>query len=124
MIETFNNTFWNNSGGDFSGYGTWYQYDDISADPELLDTTSPYPIAWDLHLNTNSPLIDAGDSDINDPDGSLSDIGLYGGPEAATRDRDQDGYPEWWLPGAYDPATSPGMDCDDRDPAVYPTNGC
>ncbi len=30
----------------------------------------------------------------------------------------------WWLPGPYDPATSPGMDCDDQDGGVYPGNGC
>jgi hypothetical protein len=34
----------------------------------------------DLHLQKYSPLIDAGDPDILDVDGSRSDIGSYGGP--------------------------------------------
>jgi hypothetical protein len=35
---------------------------------------------WDFHLQAYSPLIDAGDPDILDLDGSRSDIGVYGGP--------------------------------------------
>lgn len=46
---------------------------------------------FDVHPGTDddyrpmlgSPLIDAGDPEILDRDGSVSDIGLYGGPEAA-----------------------------------------
>jgi hypothetical protein len=34
----------------------------------------------DLHLAPGSPLIDAGDPALLDPDGSRSDIGAYGGP--------------------------------------------
>lgn len=33
-------------------------------------------------LNTGSPAIDSGDPAIHDPDGSISDLGAYGGPEA------------------------------------------
>ena len=47
-----------------------------------------------------------------------------GGPGADEWDRDGDGYFSWWLPGAYDPATSPGLDCDDADATVYPGAGC
>lgn len=79
---------------------------------------------WDLHLQTISPLIDAGDPNLVDPDGSPSDIGPYGGEGAASWDLDRDGYYEWWLPGAYDPVTSPGLDCSDRDPDVFPGQGC
>jgi len=35
---------------------------------------------WDFHLQAYSPLIDAGDPDILDVDGTRSDIGCYGGP--------------------------------------------
>ena len=75
---------------------------------------------------SDSPLIDAGDPTLLDPDGSPSDIGAYGGPGAATWDLDWDGYYEWWQPGEYDFGTYPGQgwDCDDGDPGVYPGNGC
>jgi hypothetical protein len=36
--------------------------------------------AGDLHLASGSPAIDAGAPEINDGDGSRSDIGAYGGP--------------------------------------------
>lgn len=88
----------------------------ISADPDLYDSLG--------HLNTTSPLVDAGDPAILDPDGSPSDIGAFGGPGADDWDLDGDGYFSWWLPGAYDPATSPGMDCNDEDATVYPGAGC
>ena len=47
----------------------------ITADPKLL-------LSEAYSIDSDSPLIDAGDpnSDYNDPDGSRSDIGLYGGP--------------------------------------------
>ena len=96
----------------------------VSVDPGLLDVTDPDPANWDLHLSGLSPLIDTGDPFILDPDGSTSDLGAYGGAGAASRDLDMDGYFEWWLPGAYDATTSPGMDCDDRDAGVYPGSGC
>lgn len=97
-----------------------------SLDPDFLDTTSPDPLEWDLHLSTASALIDAGDPAILDPDGSPSDIGAYGGPSAEFWDLDWDGYYEWWQPGEYDYGVYPGegWDCDDQDDAVYPGNGC
>lgn len=52
------------------------------------------------------PAIDAGDPAILDPDGSRSDLGATGGPDAR-RDRDGD--------GTYD-----GPDCDDADPEQSP----
>ncbi len=36
--------------------------------------------SMDFHLQMFSPLIDAGDPNILDLDGSRSDIGLFGGP--------------------------------------------
>ena len=82
------------------------------------------PTAWDLHLDPGSPVVDAGHPGVVDPDGGRSDMGAYGGPGAAGWDLDHDGFFEWWLPGPYDPATSPGMDCDDRDPTIHPGSGC
>ena len=60
-----------------------------------------------LVLARDSRLIDAGDPDLLDPDGSISDIGAYGGPGAPTQDDDGDGYEAW-------------IDCDDADPTVNP----
>ena len=38
------------------------------------------PDSMDFELQMYSPLIDAGDPNILDKDGSRSDIGLFGGP--------------------------------------------
>ena len=95
-------------------------------DPLLADVTDPDPGVWDFHLQAGSPLIDAGDPTLLDPDGSLSDIGSFGGPTAGSWDLDHDGYPEWWQPGEYDPVTYPaqGWDCNDRDAETGPDDGC
>ena len=81
------------------------------------------PLLWDLHLSASSPLVGAGGSGT-DPDGSPRDIGAYSGDGADDWDRDLDGWPAWWLPGPFDAATSPGLDCDDADPSVHPGSGC
>jgi hypothetical protein len=51
----------------------------ISVEPMIVndDTTQG---KLDFHLQKYSPLIDAGDPTILDRDGTISDIGLYGGP--------------------------------------------
>jgi hypothetical protein len=51
----------------------------VSAAPGFVDAPA------DLHPRAGSPLVDAGDPDpdAEDRDGSRSDIGVYGGPEAA-----------------------------------------
>jgi len=93
----------------------------ISLEPLFTDTSPADPLEWDLHLDETSPLVDAGDPSITDPDGGTSDIGAFGGPGAEGWDLDGDDYDVWWLPGAY-----PGgdWDCDDLDDAVYPGAGC
>jgi hypothetical protein len=51
----------------------------ISLDPMIVNDDSTQG-DLDFHLQKYSPLIDAGDPNILDRDGSRSDIGLYGGP--------------------------------------------
>ena len=53
------------------------EYGNILQDPLFLDVESDH---WEL--SEESPGIDAGDPKILDSDGSRSDIGLHGGPEA------------------------------------------
>ncbi len=114
---------WSNSPNNYAGMsdptGT---SGNLSLDPGFLDTSGGDPVYWDLHLSATSALVDQGSG--SDPDGSTADIGPYGGADADGWDLDRDGYYEWWKPGAYDAATSPGMDCDDRDDGVYPGSGC
>jgi len=67
------NAFWNNDidiqswGMDFDSIGN------IFCNPMLV-------LEDDFHLQAHSPLIDAGDPDYLDVDGSRSDIGFHGGP--------------------------------------------
>lgn len=59
-----------------------------------LDSTND-----DLHLHPASPLLDAGDPLLTDPDGSRADLGPGGGPEADRvwyADADSDGLPDGW----------------------------
>ena len=100
---------------------TWYD----GTDPIGSDgNKSVDPMLHGYHLAADSPLVDAGDPALLDPDGSPSDMGAFGGPFADAWDLDGDGWASWWLPGGYDSATSPGFDCDDEDPKVYPGSGC
>jgi predicted outer membrane repeat protein len=97
----------------------------IEAEPDFAFVAS-HAQSWDLHLDVTSVLVDAGDPVRTDEDGSVSDIGIYGGVAGATWDIDYDGYYDWWQPGPYDYTLYPaqGWDCDDRDPNTYVGNGC
>ncbi len=107
---------WNNGTADYTGMDDPTGTDgNVSVDPVLLGGDQ---------LDATSPLVDAGDPSLTDPDGSRSDIGAFGGAGSSSWDADGDGFPAWWLPGAYDAATSPGADCDDDDSTVYPGSGC
>lgn len=54
----------------------------IAVDPLFVALKGRKASGWDLHLQPGSLLIDAGDPALLDPDGTISDIGLYGGPGA------------------------------------------
>ncbi len=97
----------------------------VASDPGFVDRTGDVAEGWDLHLGIASPLVDAGDPSASDPDGSIADIGPYGGPQADQFDLDGDGYPRAWQPGGYAAVAGNGdWDCDDLDAAVHPGNGC
>ena len=116
-----------NAPADFSGMANPLGTDgNISVDPQYLDTAALDPFAWDLHLDPASYLVDAGDGNLQDPDGSTADIGALGGEMADQWDLDGDGSPGWWQPGPYDAALYPaqGWDCDDLDSTVGPDSGC
>ncbi|HMV68332.1 MAG TPA: MopE-related protein, partial [Myxococcota bacterium] len=95
------NGFFGNAGRD-DRYA--WEIDAVRGDPDyvLRDDAVP-PTAWDLRLQPGSAYIDAGDPAILDPDGSRSDIGAYGGPDAPAsfddgyrRDDDGDGLLDLW----------------------------
>lgn len=52
----------------------------LSVDPVYTDVSASAPTDFDLTLGPMSPLIDAGDPALLDPDGSRSNIGAFGGP--------------------------------------------
>jgi hypothetical protein len=53
----------------------------VAADPDYLDVSSTDPADWDLELSATSPVRDAGDPSLADIDGSVCDIGAYGGSD-------------------------------------------
>jgi predicted outer membrane repeat protein len=105
-----NSIFWNNSpqeimieeGGLPGTEGSvTILYSDISGGAENISTVNPNSISWlygniienpsfinpiseNFHLQVNSPCIDAGnpDTEYNDVDGTINDMGVYGGPNA------------------------------------------
>lgn len=82
----------------------------LDVDPLLSAwTANGDPSDDSLVLLRDSPLLDAGDPALLDPDGGPGDIGAWGGPQAGTEDLDLDGWPAW-------------QDCFDDDPAAFPGN--
>ncbi|MES2640754.1 MAG: MopE-related protein [Myxococcota bacterium] len=108
--DHFYDLVWDDAGGGWAGAfadptGT---SGNLSLDPRLVaysadgDETDD-----DLSLAVGSPALDAGSPAIFDVDGTRSDIGAFGGPDADVQDGDRDG----WFDN---------VDCDDGDAAVYP----
>jgi len=83
---------------------------DLTADPELLDWRVDGDCVADVVWPApGSPLVDAGDPALTDPDGSRSDVGASGGPDADPdlfRDDDGDGFVA-------------ALDCDDEEAAAW-----
>jgi hypothetical protein len=72
---TYNNV-WGNEEGEYRGMRKpKKKMGNLSEDPQFQGER-------DFHLPVDSPLRDAGDPTLTDPDGTHSDIGLYGGPSA------------------------------------------
>jgi MYXO-CTERM domain-containing protein len=87
---------------------------DVSGDdPELAAWSDDGDCTNDLLFPAfGSPLIDAGAPALLDPDGSVSDVGAYGGPDADPA-----------LHGDDDGDGSPFLkDCDDGNAAMFPGN--
>lgn len=102
------NAYWENYDGDLEGALDTLDTTDLAVDPlfESFDDDGDH-FDDDLRLAVTSTLIDAGDPAVLDVDGSVSDIGAYGGGGGPAVDIDGDG-----VDGL--------SDCDDRDPAVHP----
>ena len=70
------NVIWENKDGAFSGMPDLTDVDgNIAVDPMFEDENKFVPAP-------GSPLIDAGNPELTDPDGTRSDIGIFGGPNA------------------------------------------
>jgi predicted outer membrane repeat protein len=69
------NVYWQNGALDVVGIGTGEH--DTVMDPLWVD-----PAGFDVHPARHSPLVDSGDPAWLDPDGSRSDRGAHGGPQA------------------------------------------
>ena len=83
VAASYTNLFGNASGdgsSDCSDTSGWTNM--LAVNPDYTDTTATDPADWDLSLATGSALIDAGDPSILDTDGSTSDVGSHGGPNA------------------------------------------
>ncbi len=76
---TYSN-FYDNGTDEFEGYSDPVGSDgNISDDPLYADTSATDGVDWDLSLDPSSPCVDAGDPSMTDVDGSVADIGAYGG---------------------------------------------
>jgi predicted outer membrane repeat protein len=108
--DIYYNDAYANSGGEYVGSFTSQTglSGNLENDPDLKDyTLDGDETNDDLHLKLSSPAVDAGHPAIFDVDGTVSDMGAYGGPEADVKDLDGDGYFDH-------------VDCDDSDASIYP----
>jgi hypothetical protein len=71
-----NNDVWGNVKGNYRGMDDLTGKDgNISSDPAFIGEP-------DYHLQTASPCINSGAGDLSESDGSISDMGMFGGPGA------------------------------------------
>jgi MYXO-CTERM domain-containing protein len=107
--DFYYNDVGNNSGGDYTGtLVDPVTSGNISLDPLFRDyTIDGDEENDDLYLTLASPCVNTGDPSIVDVDGTRSDMGAFGGPNADADDGDSDGH--------YDLT-----DCNDSDPAIHP----
>lgn len=78
---SYSNVYGNSGDAFGDGMTDWTGTDgNIAVDAAYTDASGADPTTWDLTLGSKSPLIDAGDPSILDPDKTTSDIGAYGGP--------------------------------------------
>ncbi len=101
---------WSDAGGGWAGgfSDPTGASGNLSADPRLTAYSADGDATDDdLSLELGSPARDAGSPAIFDVDGTRSDIGAFGGPDADVQDGDGDG----WFDN---------VDCDDGDDTVYP----
>ncbi len=108
---TYNN-FYGNLTDNASGYLTDADLagftGNLFVDPDLYAYSADGDCTNDVLLpNGASPMINAGDPSILDGDGSVSDIGAYGGPDNDIEDADGDGFANV-------------VDCDDADASINP----
>lgn len=52
----------------------------VTDDPSFASLSGTSALGWDLSLASGSALVDTGDPSLQDPDGTRSDYGAYGGP--------------------------------------------
>lgn len=114
MVDVIGGTTVDSLGELDLGHNTWWALDDEGATPG--DGSLRMDPRWvggdDCALSialptATSPLVDAGDPTVLDPDGTRSDIGPWGGPGSPMVDGDGDG--AWTV-----------QDCDDDEATVFP----
>ncbi len=71
-----NNNVWNNSAGNYG------DMDDLTGSDGNISANPGFTADGDYHLTETSPCIDSGSPLISEGDGSVSDMGMYGGPNA------------------------------------------
>jgi uncharacterized protein (TIGR03382 family) len=103
---SFNSWYGNVDGDTTEDWGL--EENGVQEDPELVGSISLAGPSNDMLLLTlASPLRDAGDPEIEDSNGTPSDIGYAGGPTFESQDADLDGYPTQY-------------DCDDANAEIHP----
>lgn len=93
----------------------------LSLEPSFVQITPDNTFTNDdFHLLADSAIVDKGDPAFLDPDGTRSDMGMYGGPNAdvssEVQDSDADGLPDSWEnANGTDPFLDDGEDDPDED---------